>query len=63
MYTAHGWICVRSSREAYSESLSEEVIDELDKETNRADEKLWDELEAHLARYGIPTSGSGPLKY
>lgn len=53
MFNAHGWICVRSSRSAYTANLPNDLVDELDETINNADERLWDELEAHLSAYGV----------
>ena len=53
MFNAHGWICIRSSRSAYTADLPLDLLLELDKETDNADARLWDELEAHLSAYGV----------
>ena len=62
MFDAQGWIRVRSSRDAYVEGLSGEEIDALDRATDLADEALWDQLEQHLAKYGIETASSGEVR-
>jgi hypothetical protein len=54
MLFAYGWAVVRSSQERYCEAGASERIDEIDDEVDRADEVLFDALEAFLARFSPP---------
>ncbi|PQO37029.1 hypothetical protein C5Y96_07675 [Blastopirellula marina] len=47
MINAYGWVIVRSSREKYSDKLSSEEIELLDKEVNKNDEVVWDKFEEY----------------
>ena len=58
MLNAYGWIIVRSSREKYQD-ISDEDIDSLDDETEKADRDVWDKLEDFLK---ILTARSSLLK-
>lgn len=52
MLTAYGWIVVQASQDAYAEVRDPTQLDAIDKATDAANEDLWTELRAWLAKHG-----------